>query len=341
MTIWFEELFGFRESSYEETKRHFIVEGQRLRSLANGRSFAIGEFATPSLADLRTQGHAVARRGTIQVTHEVIGDVLELHALPENRGALFQVASGLNCLEFPSPSTTPEHGVSGYAHDPTQGPACSLAAAAAAIYRNYFVQLNDTEGQTRDNQIDNLEDLAAAVGRPDEFWSVRNGYTFSTSAQLAALRDKLKKHDRERLRAEVRIGLQYDVGVTFIDRFTQPEPGREPIVSHALCSAVSCAYTPLSNSEWEPLARLVLDASYEATLWAAAVNATRPSGSHSVWLTLLGGGAFGNDPMWIAAAIGRALRELAEVDLDVHIAHYRKRDPELESMIDRAASSGT
>ena len=36
VAMWFEELFGFRESSYEETKRRFAVEGQRLLSLANG-----------------------------------------------------------------------------------------------------------------------------------------------------------------------------------------------------------------------------------------------------------------------------------------------------------------
>jgi hypothetical protein len=338
--MWFEELFGFRESSYEETRLRFVVEGRRLLSLTNERSFWIGEFATPKLAELRSEGRALVRPGAIRVTHEVIGDVLELHALPENQGALFQVASQFNCLEFPGTSTTPEDGVSGYANDPTQGPACSLAAAAATVYRNYFVPLRGSEGQTRDNQIDNLEDLAAAVGRPDEFWSVRNGYTFSTSERLRALGDELKKHDREQLLGEVRIGLQHDVGVTFVDRFGQPEPGFEPMVSQAFCSAVSCAYTPLGNSEWDSLARLVLEASYEATLWAAAINATRTEGSNRVWLTLLGGGAFGNDPEWIAAAIGLALRKLAKVDLDVHIAHYRRADPELESMIDRAALRG-
>jgi hypothetical protein len=311
-----------------------------LHSLANERSFSIGEFATPRLAELRTKGRAVARQGAIRVTHDVIGDVLKLHALPENYGALFQVASQFNCLEFPGTSTTPEHGVSGYAHDPTQGPACSLAAAAATVYRNYFVPLRGSEGQTHDNQINNLEDLAAAVGRPDEFWSVRNGYTSSTSERLRALGDELNKHDREQLLGEVRIGLQHDVGVTFIDRFTQAEPGSEPMVSQAFCSAVSCAYTPLGNSEWESLARFVLEANYEATLWAAVINASRPLGSNKVWLTLLGGGAFGNDPKWIAAAIGLVLSKLARVDLDVHIAHYRRPDPELESMIDRASRSG-
>ncbi len=256
--MWFRDLFGFLEPSYEEARGLFLVEGQRLRSLANGCSFAIGKFATPSLAELRAEGQRIARRGTVRVTHEVIGDVLELHALPENSGALFQVASQFNCLEFPNPMTTPEDGVSGYAHDLTQGPACSLAAAAATVYRNYCVPLRGAIGQTRDNQIDILQGLAAAMGQPDEFWSVRNGYRSSSPERLAALAERIQGRDRSQLMDEVRIGLQQGVGVTFVDRFTQTDPNEEPIVSQAFCSAVSCAYSSLDRSEWEPLARLVL-----------------------------------------------------------------------------------
>jgi hypothetical protein len=34
--------------------------------------------------------------------------------------------------------TQPEDGVTVYAADPTQGPACALACAAGSVYRNYF-----------------------------------------------------------------------------------------------------------------------------------------------------------------------------------------------------------
>jgi hypothetical protein len=34
--------------------------------------------------------------------------------------------------------THPEDGVTMYAADPTQGPACALACAAGSVYRNYF-----------------------------------------------------------------------------------------------------------------------------------------------------------------------------------------------------------
>ena len=69
-----------------------------------------------------------------------------------------------------------------------------------------------------------------------------------------------------------------------------------------LCSACSLDYgqgstllfkMPLARDRaklWEPLARLVLEAAYEATLLAALRQ-----GSRVVFLTLLGGGVFKND----------------------------------------------
>ncbi|MCB1263648.1 MAG: hypothetical protein KDB56_03485 [Mycobacterium sp.] len=38
---------------------------------------------------------------------------------------------------------TPERGLARYAGDPTQGPACAMAAGAATIHRNYLVPVAD------------------------------------------------------------------------------------------------------------------------------------------------------------------------------------------------------
>jgi len=332
--MWFERLFGFRETSYSETCAQLVVEGDRLRSRVNDASYAIGSFSTPSLEELRKRGQAAAARGRLRVTHESIGDVLELHARPENGGALFQVASQFNCLEFVSPDVVPEDGVTRYAHDPTQGPACSLAAAAATVYRNYFVTVGNAIGQSRENQIDNLSGVAEKLGPPGRFWQVRNGYTQATAEQLQALAEELAKHDRESLLGALRIGLHRQVGVTFARRFAPPGGGEEPIVSQAFCSAVSCGYSGVALDLWEPLATLVLDAGYEATLWAAAIDAAEGPGTGKVWLTFLGGGAFGNKNGWIAGAVGRAIDRLSEYELDVRIAHYRKVDKHMRAAID-------
>ncbi|WP_291690977.1 hypothetical protein [Bradyrhizobium sp.] len=72
-------------------------------------------------------------------------------------------------------------------------------------------------------------------------------------------------------------------------------------------------------------ARLVLEAAYEATLWAAVLNAQR--GSNIVLLTSLGGGAFGNDESWIEDGLHRALKLAAGFDLDVKLVSHGKPSP--------------
>lgn len=49
------------------------------------------------------------------------------------------------------------------------------------------------------------------------------------------------------------------------------------LVTQAYCSAVPVGYSPHSPDLWEPFARLVLEASYEATLRAVMLNASTGS----------------------------------------------------------------
>ena len=50
---WFERLTGFADSDYEIACSQLHLEGRYLRSIANDRTFAIGELRAPSLAKLR------------------------------------------------------------------------------------------------------------------------------------------------------------------------------------------------------------------------------------------------------------------------------------------------
>src|SRR6516225_3893072 len=50
---WFEQLTGFRESNYEETRAKLKVDAGRLRSLVNGKSYGVGEFELVPLQTLR------------------------------------------------------------------------------------------------------------------------------------------------------------------------------------------------------------------------------------------------------------------------------------------------
>lgn len=319
---WFEGLFGFREQSPVQVRVKLFVDGSELRSSANGATYQIGTLETPSLGELRARASTQAAPPGPMRVRNVIGEAGALHADPANAGALFQVASQFNLLEMVSPGVTPEDGVTRYVHDRTQGPACSLAAAAATVYRNYFVPVGDTIGQTNDNQIDCLRHIHALLANDDEsLWTMRNGYALPTAQGLRQFNPRFAALDepgRDDLRAALRIGLHRDVEVT------RGNSGH--LVSQSFCSALPLRYSDTVSDEWKSFARLILEATYEATLLAAAENAARNDGA-PVYLTLVGGGVFGNDPAWIAHAMRRAFERLANIALDVRIVHYRRVNP--------------
>lgn len=273
--------------------------------------------------------------------------------------AVFQAASQFNCLEFPSYEVLPEHGITGYEDDATQGPACAMACAAGTLYRNYFaaVPRSPRPGQSKEYQLNNLDELETYLSNHrNQFFYVRNGYSFSSYEGLEALNAHLRtlltsdSDDAwDKCRRRIKVGLQEDVGVTF-DRnrrvIVRTGDEEEVRVTQVYCSAISCAYSGLPTELWEPLARLVLEAMYEGTLLAAALNmiqkeeekereeeteterererdGDRQSFHDEVFLTFVGGGVFGNRREWIAEAMGRAIA-MVEKKLSQHYLPLRR-----------------
>lgn len=333
---WFETLMGFREASYEETRGQLALDGARLRSLRTGASYAIGELELVSLQALRDQAKSGRDlNGRLRVS-VVEGDVRSMHQLSENAGAVFQVASQFNLLEMASPDVTPEHGVTRYQYDPTQGPACAIAAGAATIYRNYFALVDGVRGQKATKQLDGIADLGKALSKLlnlpiDNLWTMKNGYALGKEAGVNAISrylGTLQEDQIASLRQKLRIGLHWNVEVT------EARGTVRPLVSQAFCSALPVSYSRLPGAHWEPFALLVLEAAYEATMWAAVLNAQR-SASNVVLLTFLGGGAFGNQESWIYSAIQRTLDLMRPYDLDVKLVSYRTPPKPLLAIAER------
>jgi hypothetical protein len=223
------------------------------------------------------------------------------------------------------PNVTPDDGVTIYQYDRTQGPACAIAAGAATIYRNYFARVGGAEGQTTKRQLDGLADVGAALsealGCPVASLSeMRNGYAQCSQGGLDAIAEYLRSalpENIEMLRGKLRIGLHTDVEVTDA-RDKHPVA----VVSQAFCSALPVSYNPhIPSVHWKAFASLVLEAAYEATMWAAVLNAQRGASS-IVLLTSLGGGAFGNDEVWINGALRRALKMMTGSGLDVRLVSF-------------------
>lgn len=331
---WFENITGFPEETYKETRSKLKVQNGRLISVANGKSFQTGKLELIALGELRKRMKSENIASGRMKVSVVRGDVRLMHQAPENNGALFQVASQFNLLEMISPDVTPEHGVTRYQYDPTQGPACAIAAGAATIYRNYFAPIDGEEGQTEGRQLNGLADLGIALshstGLPvDDLWEMRNGYALAKQTGLETITTHLKsisEGDIDRLREKLKIGLHSDVEVTDA---TGPSM---PLVSQSFCSALPVAYTNIPKTHWEALSVLVLEAAYEATMWAAVLNAWRGT-SNVVFLTLLGGGAFGNRTTWIYSAIHRALKLVSEFDLEVKLVSFHAPSDQMQELV--------
>lgn len=329
---WFERLFGFAEVDAATVHQALEVAGPVLRTRAGDQQWVCGRLEVVDLASLRERAAEtiVAWTGQPLRVSECVGDARALHADPQQAGALFQVASQFNLLEMISPHVTPEQGIGIYASDPTQGPACAVACAAGTVYRNYFVPLADQVGQTADRQIDCLAAIGQWLGNQDnELWRMQNGYALPSATGLRAVDRRLAElttEQRDLLRGRLQIGLQWNTQVTL--------PGCQHLVSQAYCSALPVAYSSLPARDWEGFARLVLEAAYEATLAAAVLNAAT-TGNPNVFLTLLGGGAFGNEPTWILDAIARALTLYAAAELHVQIVSYRSSNPSVKQLTAR------
>lgn len=324
---------GFRESTPARVRDYLNLNGPWLVSRINGRRVRWGELVTPSLGELRAAvGEASPTEGPPATVDEVVGDVGALHRAPAHAGALFQAASQFNLLEMASPDVTPDRGVGLYEHDHTQGPTCAVACGGGTIYRNYFAPVPTAAGvqigQTAEHQIDCLAELGAALGHDPAagraLWEMRNGYALATRGGLARVNDQLAAADeraRDALRGLLRVGVQRDVEVLAA---RGGAPGTPHAVGHTVTqvygAALPVAYGRPPAHLWEPLARLVLEASYEATILVA-----RRYGIETLYLTLLGGGVFGNDEAWIADALERALRRAA--GLRVHIVSYGAPKP--------------
>lgn len=296
---WFKKLTGFDEQDYETTKEYLEVKDNYLISKVNNTRHLIGEFEVLSLEDLRNRCRSEISSSTTLSTKTIVhGDVSDLHLDIKNNGTLFQVASQFNMLEMVHPYITKYDGVTRYEFDKTQGPACAISAGAATIYRNYFAP-----------DIDGLKDvkmyLQDTLQTTESFWNMKNGYALCTDEGLKLISDF---EQQDEIRKRISYGIHWDTQVS----------NSTNIVSQIFCSALPVAYG-IYSQHWESFARLVLEAAYEATLLTAILNK-----SNIVYLTLLGGGVFGNDTQWINDAIDYAFEKTKHYGLDIRIVYLKR-----------------
>ncbi len=311
--MWLKNLIGFDESK-EAIYKNITVKDGVLTSKVNNKSYHYGTLETPTLKELRERvAKSNSKKGKLKL-QAIQADVKALHLDKTNENALFQVASQFNLLEMVGANVTPEEGIEIYEHDHTQGPICAICCGAGTIYRNYFVELEGQVGQSASKQIDCLAKVGEALGNENNvLWEMRNGYALLKEDGLYTINRRLEmisEDEVDKLREQLQIGLMWDTQVTL--------DGSTHRVSQAYCSALPITYVGFPSIIWKPFASLILEASYEATICAGILNR-----ENKIYLTLVGGGVFGNDLEWICSAIERVCLKYADYDLDLTIVNYR------------------
>ena len=322
--MWFKQLTGFKETTPEEVRKNLKIEGSTFVSNANGNRFTFGDLQIATLSQLKEQSPPrEVYKDKIRVG-EVVADVQALHENIENTNALFQAASQFNLLEMVSPMIPPEFGIDRYENDYTQGPACAIACGAGTIYRNYFVPVGGQIGQTRNNQIDCLDLIGKELQNDRmEYWVMQNGYAMFSQEGLLALNKKiagLHNEERELLKNNLKTGIQWNTEVTKSSSRHQ--------VSQIYCSALPVAYCQVESIYFEYFARIILEATHESTLYAALIN-LELNGSDKVFLTLAGGGVFGNEKNWILESMQQAIRKFRNTPLDIKVVSYGQSNEDL------------
>jgi len=315
--------------SVDEDKDGFLT----LNSCVNEQSFKIGKFRTMAVKEFHV--HPPKKGASFNL---VIGNGLEtrefhkidvgaLQANPANRGATFQVASNFNCLEFVDKKGSAAQGITKYIWDYTQGPAASISAAPGTLYRNYFVEHTPEPGRTKykgqlEAQI-NLLDRIPLI-------PVKNGYVaFETDEDWMKL--KTANFDFQDF-GDIKVGNQTLVQVTsglkrngMIEMCTD----KNQVINQVFTAAMNMggvvgiwAKDPLP----EKVARFILGGAYRGTILSAIHNSrTLPDsfvGKNKCFLTMIGGGVFGNDFEWILDAIMNLYELIIDSGLEIYMVIF-------------------
>ena len=200
-----------------EIRKQFTYDAEtgQLKSLANNATFGAGKFRMASVPELRVEAlrQLKDKRGADpdflgweSAMSVAYGDVADLMAKPEFYGAMFQVASQANFLEFIAPSFSAADGIEDYCEDRTQGPASCIAAAPGTIVRNYFWDLETPEAQRH-----GLVETLSEIGSQD--LAVRAGFLLPSGAKVLSKINATFAGREDTVKDTVRVGVHSNVQV--------------------------------------------------------------------------------------------------------------------------------
>ncbi|MFT6765468.1 MAG: hypothetical protein ACJAZS_000345 [Alteromonas naphthalenivorans] len=221
-------------------------------------------------------------------------NITALQADPSNKGALFQVASNLDCLEADGGK---KFLITDYIYYNTQGEAAVLSATPGIIDRMYLQP---------DIQLLKSFNWNGAV-------PLSAGY-FPYYSNLDNQFKNMSLQNIFNAASTVLVGVQHNVTVTSGFRSfdyanghsAEPVFNKDQRITQVLTAALDPYHNNTHTQGYKNFARTLLHASYKGTF-----DVARKLGIKKVYLTLIGGGVFKNDYRWISEAIKHACQDLA------------------------------
>jgi hypothetical protein len=226
-------------------------------------------------------------------------DVAALQALPENNGAVFQVASNLSCLES---TGTKQERISNYFGVRAQGSRCALSALPGIIDRMYL--------QPPINLLAHFD-----CNGPIPYTSGTFPYVPDLGFRIRF--EHMNLDDIYRAAETMSVGVQKNVCITSgLWDFSNGEfravsvEGTDQRITQVFTAAVD----PYNNAPadiirigFKNLAYTLLYGAYKGTF-----DVVREVGAKKLFLTMVGGGFFKNDYFWITQAITTACCDFSE-----------------------------
>ena len=154
-----------------------------------------------------------------------------------------------------------------------------------------------------------------------------NGYALANIEGLKIITnefERLNEAEYEYLKGKLQIGVQTDSEVTIC--------AAKYKVTQCYCSCLPVGYSNIPSLHWEKFARFILEATYEATFYAALQN-FKKTNNNRLYLTLVGGGVFGNKIEWIFDAISKAISKFSKTPLDVKIVSYGSSNSQVHNFL--------
>jgi hypothetical protein len=290
-----------------------FIEGDNFVSIKDGHKTPIGKFLT---VDIETMEKNIRNREEVTnpINIEIIDgiDIGQLQGTLKTKDrALVQIASNFNCLEVSSVYSYPDCGdlVDGYIADVTQGPAASFGPLAASLYRAHFYKVNKKVGQTKDNQINLLDEVEGYFGIPT------NGKLY-----LDHLEDDID--DINKVVSKIKVGLHANASVIYSrdGKHTYELDNPYPQIDQVISSTLDLSNT-YNIHNYLVHVRALLRAAYEGAYLVSILRNRKV-----LYLTMIGGGCFQNPETIILEEIVRAHQKWVRMsNLErVYLCLYKK-----------------